>query len=120
MQPVLHPEIVVFCVLPEDVPLASVPALGMFRESEGITVIVPERLAALYRLQPVFRAACLTLSAQTDLQAVGITAAVSSALAMEGIACNVVAAVHHDHLFVPAESGEAALAVLVGLFESTG
>ena len=46
---------------------------------------------------------------------VGLTAAVAVALADAGIACNVVAAVHHDHLFVPVESADAALAALRAL-----
>jgi hypothetical protein len=44
-----------------------------------------------------------------------LTAAVSRVLAEAGISCNVVAAVHHDHLFVPAEQGAAALALLEGM-----
>jgi hypothetical protein len=37
---------------------------------------------------------------------------VSGALAGAGIACNVVAGYHHDHLFVPWERREEALAIL--------
>ena len=39
----------------------------------------------------------------SDLEAVGLTAAFARALADAGIACNVVAGVRPDHLFVPAE-----------------
>ncbi|WP_367890127.1 ACT domain-containing protein [Rhodobacter calidifons] len=38
---------------------------------------------------------------QSDLAAVGLTAAFAGALGREGISCNVVAGYHHDHLFVP-------------------
>jgi len=51
----------------------------------------------------------------SDLNDVGLTAAVAAALADAGIACNVVAAVHHDHLFVPVEAADAALATLRAL-----
>jgi hypothetical protein len=53
----------------------------------------------------------------SDLQAVGLTAAVAAALAEAGISCNVVAAAHHDHLFVPVESASQAIAVLQALQE---
>jgi len=40
MRPVLHAEIVTFCVLPPDASTASVAAIGTFHEAEGTTVIV--------------------------------------------------------------------------------
>jgi len=46
------------------------------------------------------------------LEGVGLTAAVTSALADMGIACNVVAGFHHDHLFVPWQRREEALDAL--------
>ena len=49
------------------------------------------------------------------LDGVGLTAAVSGALAAEAIPCNVVAAFHHDHIFVPSGMAERALAVLKAL-----
>ena len=45
----------------------------------------------------------------SSLEAVGLTAAVAAALAEAGISANVVAAFHHDHVFVPAERAEEAL-----------
>jgi hypothetical protein len=59
-----------------------------------------------------FRAAWITLSVYSDLHAVGLTAAVAAALASEGISCNVVAALRHDHLFVPVDRADDALTVL--------
>jgi hypothetical protein len=120
MRPVLNPEIVTFCVLPPDVPVTSLPAIGMFREAEGTTVIVDERAAAAHGLAPRFRAAWITLSVHSDMHAVGLTATVAGVLAEHGISCNVVAAAHHDHLFVPAESGGAALALLAQLQSAAG
>jgi hypothetical protein len=46
------------------------------------------------------------------LDGTGLTAAVSAALAAAGIPCNMVAAFHHDHVFVPAAMAARALAVL--------
>jgi uncharacterized protein len=46
---------------------------------------------------------------------VGLTAAFATALANAGISCNVVAAYYHDHLFVPVQDAEKAMAVLRSL-----
>ena len=64
------------------------------------------------RLPYDFRAAWLSLGVHSALDAVGLTAAVATALARHGIACNVLAGFHHDHLLVAAERRDDALAVL--------
>jgi hypothetical protein len=53
------------------------------------------------------------------LDGVGLTAAVASVLAERGIACNVVAGFHHDHLFVPWERREEALEALASLSKAS-
>ncbi len=60
---------------------------------------------------------CLTLEVHSALDGVGLTAAVAAALADEGIACNIVAAFHHDHVFVPAARAAEALRCLRALAE---
>lgn len=112
MQPVLNPGTYAFCVLPAGLDSQRLAPLGTFREGEGVTVIVEEAVANAHGLAPLFRAAWITLTVNSDLAAVGLTAAVSRALADAGISCNVVAAAHHDHLFVPVERGVDAIEVL--------
>ena len=56
-----------------------------------------------------------TIREPEGLTAVGLTAAVSTALARAGISCNVIAGYHHDHLLVPADRADEALHVLAGL-----
>lgn len=95
-----------FFVVVEGEPPAD--AFAVIREEEGITAILSgERAGAPF--------ARITLMVHSALEGVGLTAAVSGALAGAGIACNVVAGYHHDHLFVPWERREEALVVLRGL-----
>jgi uncharacterized protein len=110
LRPTLRPGVYVFCSVPAD--RADVPALMTFREAEGLTLIVEEGVAATHGLAPRYRAAWVELGVPSDLAAVGLLAAVTGVLAAAGISVNAVSAVHHDHLFVPAERGEEAVAVL--------
>lgn len=112
MQPTLHPGVYVFASLPLDADVNALTPLGTFREAEGLTVIVPEEVALEAGLPILFRSAWITLTVHSDLQAVGLTAAVAAALAQADIPCNVMAGAFHDHLFVPVETGREALAVL--------
>ena len=86
-------------------------ALATFRETEGTTLIVPWERAEEFDVcsEPMAR---ITLSIHSSLEAVGLTAAVSQALASEAISANVVAGFYHDHIFVPQTSGERAVACL--------
>ena len=98
-------------VSPDTAPQLLGAAIGTFREDEGVTTIVPAELADELGIEgPDF--ARITLMVNSDLEGVGLTAAVAGALAEVGIACNMVAALHHDHAFVPAARGEEALAAL--------
>ena len=88
-------------------------ARGMFREAEGISLIVPAEPGEPLQMRQI------TLEVHSALDGHGLTAAVSTALAAQGIACNMVAAHHHDHLFVPAERAEEALDLLRALARAT-
>lgn len=115
LQPTLHPGVYVFCVLPLDADVAGFAALAMLREAEGISLVLREEQAAAAGLPAQFRAAWISLQVHSDLAGVGLTAAVAKALAEQGIACNIIAGVHHDHLFVPPERAVDALASLWAL-----
>lgn len=49
------------------------------------------------------------------MEAVGLTSALSNALAEAGISANIVAALRHDHLFVPWDRREEALRCIESL-----
>jgi hypothetical protein len=119
MDPTLHECVYAYCVVPANADVAPFSPMAMVRESEGVTLIVTEGEAIAAGLPVLFRAARITLTVHSDLEAVGLTAAFSGALARAGIGCNVVAGAFHDHIFVPAEMGRRALAVLRELTASS-
>lgn len=115
MEPVLvEGRFVYVCVPAGDLAghLARRP-LGMFREAEGVTLILPAEAAGDLAASPPMR--MITLTVQSSLEAVGLTAAFATALTAEGISANVVAGFHHDHIFVPESQAERALAALRAL-----
>lgn len=97
-----------------EVPGGIVP-FALIREAEGLTVIAPFAAlqAAGIDVQGPF--ARITLRIHSSLAAVGLTAAVSSALAQAGISANMVAGYHHDHILLAAADTVRALAVLEAL-----
>lgn len=97
--------------------LKDAPLL-IFKESEGITVVVPRDVANKKSL--IFEGiwGLITLTVHSDLEAVGFLAAVTKVLADSGISVNPVSAYYHDHLFVPYSKVYDALTVLEEITES--
>ena len=118
MEPELHDGVYVYAAVPTGQELGALAPIVVVREREGVTVVVAEHDAARAHLTVVFRAAWITLTVCSDLQAVGLTAAFATALGDAGIACNVVAGAYHDHLFVPIERAADALSALRRLQET--
>lgn len=107
MSPRLHDEAYAIRLLTD----GEAPPAGSFAwiaEEEGYTLIAPEAGGSWARI---------SLSVHSDLAAVGLTAALSGALAKAGISANVVAAYQHDHIFVPWPRRHDALAALDTLGE---
>lgn len=115
MSPTLHPATFVYCCLQDRRLPAGVEPVCTVAEREGLTVILPKAQATAAGLAHQFECAMVTLEVPSALDAVGFLAVVSAALARESIACNVVSAYHHDHLFVPYAARHRAMEVLVAL-----
>jgi hypothetical protein len=113
LHPELHPECFVFAFV-NAVPPGLTP-FAVVSETEGLTVVVPQRVADELGLTYEFPAALVTLRVHSSLSAVGLTAAVTTVLAEHGISCNVIAGGRHDHLFVPFDRGAEVLVLLQGL-----
>ena len=115
LQPMLNAGTYVFASVPvgKELPLDAV--IASIREPEGLSVVMEESAAQRAGLSSVFKCAWITLSVNSDLEAVGLTAAFSAALAKANVGCNVVAGVNHDHVFVPVGQAQEAMKVLRSL-----
>ena len=113
MQPVLLPGEFCFCTVTG--PAEAEGALATFHEAEGLSVLLPVARAVQLGLGADLPMRQITLQVHSALDGVGLTAAVATALAARGIACNMVAARHHDHVFVPSDRANDAMDVLLDL-----
>lgn len=117
MDPVLYPGAFVFCTVRDaDRAAIALPlALASFREDEGLSLLLTVEQAAQMGLSQDGPMRRITLNVYSSLGGVGLTAAVSAALTERGIACNMIAATMHDHVFVPIDQADEALDALRAL-----
>ncbi|NOE17387.1 ACT domain-containing protein [Ruegeria atlantica] len=114
MHPDLQPGEFAFVVWPEDKPWPQ-GTRASCAEAEGLSLVVP--IAAAPKDAVAMR--CITLQVHSSLEGVGLTAAVSSALARAGIPANMVAGYHHDHVYVPSGCSQDAMRILQDLQRSS-
>ena len=117
LEPSLLPGDFVFCTAAnlKYGDFAELQPLASYQEEEGLTLVLSKQSADVAGLayDSVFN--CITLMVHSSLDAVGLTAAVSGKLAANGISANVMAAYHHDHVFVPENKAKLALQLLAEL-----
>jgi hypothetical protein len=112
MTPSVHPEVFVFCCFADGQLPTGLTPVCTFHEAEGLTAIVALSQAQTLGVAHQFESRMVTLTVHSALDAVGFLARISATLAAEGVACNVVSAFHHDHLFVPGDRLDDALKAL--------
>ncbi|OCH38989.1 ACT domain-containing protein [Aliivibrio fischeri] len=113
MKPELLTQEYVFCNVEGELKeYISLNPIGTFVEQEGLTLVLEKDVALKENIpfEGVFRQ--ITLTVHSSLDAVGLTAAVSTKLTSKGISANVVAAFYHDHIFVQSSKAELALSAL--------
>ena len=115
MKPERNPGEYVFCIADSLEQATGLEPIFVFREAEGFTFILPRAQAEARSLPYSAVCAWITLTVHSSLEAVGLTAAVSRALAEQNISSNVVAAYYHDHLFIPVKQAERAMKALAAL-----
>lgn len=114
MRPTLHPLAHGYGLVSNGQAMPG-PVFARVEEAEGSTVIAPLADLASWGVKSNGEWARISLTVHSDLAAVGLTAAIATALTAEGITANVVAGYFHDHVFVPWAVRDRALATLQGL-----
>lgn len=117
MDPVLRDGVFVFCSFSDKELAARADplALARFEEVEGTSLLLPVQAAEELGFPTDLAMRQITLQVTSALDGVGLTAAVADRLTKANIPCNVIAAMHHDHVFVPVAMAERAVTVLQAL-----
>ncbi len=114
MNPTMASGEYVFITLPDAAygDASALTPIASFGEHEGLTLIVPKDRADKEAVDYDETFRMITLQVHSSLNAVGFTSAVSERLTRNGISANMVAAYFHDHIFVPSNQADEALAAL--------
>lgn len=102
-----------FVAVAEPTPELLAAAHATVREATSTTLVLTVEAAQAAGLPVMVEMAWLSLTVNSSLEAVGLTAAFATALGAEGIACNVLAGYDHDHILVPVDRVDDAIAALV-------
>jgi len=117
MKPTLKDGRYFFCTTDDMAVLAALSdrSLAMFREDEGTALVLAEEDAALHDFDLSMPMSRIVLEVFSALDGVGLTASVATALADDGIPCNMIAAYHHDNVFVPVQMAQKAVEILMDM-----
>lgn len=105
----------VFCSLADGAVPSGITPRMVFREAEGVTLILRKSQALAHELPFEFPCRMITLNVHSSLEAVGFIAHIATELTRHGISVNPVAGFYHDHLFVPEGKEDVALHVLANI-----
>jgi hypothetical protein len=119
LEPHLNSGEYVFCSLKDTNELSDLHPVAAFYEKEGLSVVIEKKIAEKSGFPYSYIASWITLNALSSLDAIGLTAVVSAALAKELVSCNVIAAYYHDHIFVPVKDKDKAMQILNNLKEKS-
>ena len=121
INPKLSGRTFVFCTVSEKkLEALAFKPICVFREDEGVTLILEQQHAESAQLEYSGKWSLITCKVNSSLAAVGFLAAMSKVLADDGIPCNAVSAYYHDHLFVPADRAQDAMQILKKLSAASG
>jgi len=112
MQPELMKHEYVFITQPDARLAEKLDPVMIFKEAEGVSMIVLREKAEQENLVYEFPCRMITINVHSALDAVGFLAAITRKLASLEMGANAVSAFYHDHLFVPADRAEDAMQAL--------
>ena len=120
MAPVLNEGDYVFTTVKNAEDIQRDDVICEFKEAEGTTLVLERKKADKLKLPYEYVASWITLTIHSSLEAVGLTALFSKALADQNISCNVIAGYYHDHIFVDINDSQRAIHVLNDLAANRG
>ena len=122
MTPTLKGGSYFFCMTNDATVLTALSnrSLALFREDEGTTLVLGKEEAVKHDFDLSMPMSRIVLEVFSALDGVGLTAGVATALADEGIPCNMIAAYHHDNVFVPELMAHRAVEVLMDVQRRAG
>ena len=112
MSPTLNEGEYVFVSVQDATKISRTDTICEFKEKEGVTIVLNREKADELHLNYDFIARWITLKVHSSLEAVGLTAAFSEALAKQNISCNVIAGYYHDHIFIHKKDANKAIHIL--------
>ena len=113
MNPVAISGEFVFCAVSEErLHTLNIAPTLVFREKEGVTLVIQKKGAEENNLLFQGTWALITLNVYSSLSAVGLLAIITKKLAQAKIPVNIVSAYYHDHIFVPYDKAVGALKIL--------
>ena len=115
LQPTLDNGEFVFCTLPDGESFTHLEPKAFIQEAEGISLIMPATNARENGIAFTGTYKAISLTVHSSLEAVGLTAAISTALAESGLSANIVAGYYHDHIFIQSDKADAAMQVIQSL-----
>ena len=118
MKPDLQHGTYVFTTVQTTEGISITDIICLFHEKEGTTLVMERNKADELQLQYDFLAAWITLNIHSSLDATGLTAIFSSALAKFSISCNVISGYYHDHIFIAKKDEYQAIKVLQELSQN--
>ena len=107
-----RPGVYTYVAVPVPTPGLLAAAHAMVTEGETTTLVLPTEAARRAGLPVDIELAWLSLTVQSSLEAVGLTAAFATSLGEHDIPCNVLAGYRHDHILVPVGKAQQAIDAL--------